>query len=381
MSGFADLYAHPPDHNDPIPASNRPAAIYGATLPFHILTWAAVAFRLYTRYRVVREPGWDDYLIIGGAIFNLMSLITFYICVHFGLGKHIFNIQPNHFITMFKLLYVQTASYYTCAGLVKLSLLCQYLRLFKKGALRYICIGLLVLTSLWSFLWFLQGWFPCFPVSGFWNRLSQPPPKCWGTSIADMKLSKAAFVGFAASNMTLDTIIFFIPVTLYLNPGIATKQAVALITLFLLGSIVLLMSILRLWTAVRNDRGGASTMDFTWWYPLTMIMAALEIDFAIICASIPIFWPVIVASLPQIFVTQEVRVTHHERLPDGAHMEYELGRTYSVKSNGGDSQENLTKIEGHAKTDYTDQLVVDHVTGKIKSNTEVVGYQKKKKKR
>ena len=132
------------------------------------------------------------------------------------------------------------------------------------------------------------------------------------------------------------------------------------------------MSILRLWTAVRNSADNTSSFDFTWWYPLTMIVAAIEIDFAIICASIPIFWPVIVAALPQIFVTQEVLVTHHQRLPDSSNNDYELGRTYSVKSNGADSQENLTKLEGAKKTDYNDQFVVDHVTGKAKNNTQVI---------
>ena len=72
-------------------------------------------------------------------------------------------------------------------------------------------------------------------------------------------------------------------------------------------------------------------------------------------------------------------MTHHQRLPDNTNTDYELGRTYSSKSDGGDSQENLTKIERHAKTDYTDQLVMDHVTGKLESNTEVVSHKQKKK--
>lgn len=135
------------------------------------------------------------------------------------------------------------------------------------------------------------------------------------------------------------------------------------------------MSILRLWMALRR-KDDPAVLDFTWWYPGVMIFASLEVDFAIICASIPIFWPIIVDSLPQIFVTQEVRVTHHQRLPDSGNMEYELEM---MKNHGGDSQENLTKIEEHAKTDYNDQFVVDHVTGKIKNDIEIVGQKHKKK--
>ncbi|KAJ4351736.1 uncharacterized protein N0V89_007079 [Didymosphaeria variabile] len=300
-------------------------------------------------------------------------------CFHFGLGKHLYYVDPNDFVTLFKFLYVQNAAYYTCAGVVKLSLLCQYLRLFRKGIIRQICIVLIVLTGLWAFFWFFQGWFPCFPVSGFWNRAQIPPAKCWGTGFGNVENSLTAFVAFAATNMMLDTIIFIIPMMLYFGPGLGSRQVLAIISLFTLGSTVLLMSILRLWTTIRHNKYDASSLDFTWWYPLTMILASLEIDFAIICASIPIFWPLIATALPQIFVTQEVRVTHHRRLPDNNNAEYDMGRKYSIKSSGGDSQENLTELQEHPKTDYSDPLVVDHVTGKIKNNAEVVSQNQKKR--
>ena len=131
------------------------------------------------------------------------------------------------------------------------------------------------------------------------------------------------------------------------------------------------MSVLRLWTAVRHNRHDATSLDFTWWYPLTMIFSSLEIDFAITCASIPIFWPLITSALPQIFVTKEVRVTHHQRLPDH-NAAYEMKRTYSKKSVGGDSQENL-------QTDYSDPLIRDHVTGKLENNAEITSEKQKKR--
>ncbi|KAL5448894.1 hypothetical protein PMIN06_007000 [Paraphaeosphaeria minitans] len=381
-SAFAAIYDHPPDPNDPKPIYNEPETIYGATLPFHILTWVAIALRVYMRYRVVRAPGWDDLLITISGVFNLAALIAFYGGFHFGLGKHLYYVAPNDFVTLFKFLYIQHAAYYTCAGIIKLSLLCQYLRLFQKGIVRQICVILLGLTSLWAFFWFFQGWFPCFPISGFWDRTRIPPAKCWGTGFGNVEDSLAAFVAFAASNMTLDTIIFFIPMTLYFKPSTTgSKQVLALLMLFLLGSVVLLMSVLRLWTVVRHNKSAVTLLDFTWWYPLTMILASLEIDFAIICASIPIFWPLIANSLPQIFVTQEVRVTHHQRLPDSTNTDYELDRTSSIKSSGEDSQENLRKMHDQPKTDYNDPFIIEHVTGKLENNAQVVSENQKKRRK
>lgn len=367
---MVEMMKNPPDPNEPLPLSNRPATLYGATLPFHLLSWAAVLFRLHVRFRTVREPGWDDYLIMLCIIFNLGTLVGLYGAVENGLGHHMIYIESDDLLRLMKFLYAQLGAYNTCAGLVKVSLLCQYLRLFKKGIVRYVCIFMLVASCIWTVYWCIQGWFPCFPVSGFWDRLQQPPPKCWGTGFSTVEGALMAMYAFAASNMTLDVIIFAIPITIYVRPGLKRRDILALTALFLLGAVVVLMSIIRLWSAVDRKIGDPWSMDYTYWYPTTLIIASIEIDFAIICASIPIFWPVIVAALPQIFVTQEVHVTHHDRIDD-----FEMARPNSLKSYN--SQEGLTRQTG-LKTNYSDPYTLDHVCGKV-ANAEVESVPKKKR--
>jgi len=82
-------------------------------------------------------------------------------------------------------------------------------------------------------------------------------------------------------------------------------------------------------------------LDFTWWYPQVLLFSCLEIDFAIMCASMPIFWPTMVASLSQIFVTKEVHVTHQRLDEDSWGDNYEMETQGSMKSKS--SQEGLTK--------------------------------------
>jgi hypothetical protein len=130
------------------------------------------------------------------------------------------------------------------------------------------------------------------------------------------------------------------------------------------------MAIIRLWVLTTHRGGDIQRLDFTWWFPLLMIISAIEVDFAIITASIPIFWPVIVSSLPQIFVTHEVHITRHERLPDQPNGgDFEMDRPNSLKSNN--SQEGLTWKQANSKTDYNDSFVLDHVTGKAQENGRV----------
>lgn len=62
---------------------HSPKNLQGAITPQRTLTcnqvlsWAAVVFRLHTRFRVVREPRWDDYIVFVAAVFNLAAMASF----------------------------------------------------------------------------------------------------------------------------------------------------------------------------------------------------------------------------------------------------------------------------------------------------------------
>lgn len=78
-----------------------------------------------------------------------------------------------------------------------------------------------------------------------------------------------------------------------------------------------------------------------------IILSCIEIDLAIICASMPIFWPIIEKSFAAIFVSYEVNVTE-ERIHGEYGLAYELEhsksrREGSLRSTSGTSVEGLTK--------------------------------------
>jgi hypothetical protein len=76
---------------------------------------------------------------------------------------------------------------------------------------------------------------------------------------------------------------------------------------------VVFTSIWRLYSIVDNRAATHPYIDFTWWTPISIILSCLEIDLAIMCASMPIFWPVIEESFAAIFVTREVQITEQRR--------------------------------------------------------------------
>lgn len=58
-------------------------------------------------------------------------------------------------------------------------------------------------------------------------------------------------------------------------------------------------------------------MDPTWYGPKSIVLAAIEVNLATVCASVPVFWPMITQGLGKIFVTQEVHVVHQHRRLSG----------------------------------------------------------------
>ena len=76
-------------------------------------------------------------------------------------------------------------------------------------------------------------------------------------------------------------------------------------------------------------------LDPTWYGVKSIVLAAIEVVLASICASVPVFWPMITQSLNKIFVTQEVHVVHqHRRLSgeDGERDDFELRVSESGES-------------------------------------------------
>lgn len=96
----------------------------------------------------------------------------------------------------------------------------------------------------------------------------------------------------------------------------------------------------RLATVVEHKATTYPTFDPSWYSPISIILSAAEVDIASICASIPVFWPVLTDSIGDIFVTKEVQIIHEERGD-----EFELHCSLS-RSGGTFDEENMKYGDG-----------------------------------
>ncbi|KAF2441746.1 hypothetical protein P171DRAFT_456729 [Karstenula rhodostoma CBS 690.94] len=307
------MLLHPPDPNEKLPVANRPETIWGATMTFLILTWLAVILRFWVRLRVMREPGWDDALVLVAILLNTAVTVCVLVSLQYGFGQHFLYNSASQRIGYIKMFYFENAFYITNTAVIKLSLLTQYLRIFKAGTMHWICKALIVIIGAWGFTYGFMAWFPCFPPQAYYNGAKYPNATCYGYGFVNAKDFIGLFESHTALNMAFDVTVFVTPVILFTKPNLRLKNILAMLGIFVFGAVVIFTSIWRLYSIVNNRAATYPYLDFTWWTPISTILSCVEIDLAIMCASMPIFWPVLQESIAAIFVTHEVQVTEQRR--------------------------------------------------------------------
>ncbi|CCF43330.1 hypothetical protein CH063_13063 [Colletotrichum higginsianum] len=96
-----------------------------------------------------------------------------------------------------------------------------------------------------------------------------------------------------------------------------------------MGVLVNILGIFRLIGIFHSRAGTYPTLDPSWYGCVPIVLAAVEVNLATICASLPVFWPTLQKNLGQIFITKEVEITSEIRrfstLEDGDPAAAELG--------------------------------------------------------
>lgn len=168
------------------------------------------------------------------------------------------------------------------------------------------------------------------------------------------KVLFGAFVSHASSNMFFDLLVWILPIPFFKTLSLHGKQKKGVIALISVGIVVTILSAVRLFCLTINRAGTYPVFDPSWYAPPIFIFSSLEVETAILCASIPIFWPIFKGlSRNKIFVTHEVEVRTERR---NTHIEErELG--YPSSSEGSSSTTELARHESEEQRYYKDSYV------------------------
>ena len=138
-----------------------------------------------------------------------------------------YMLRPPVFITPIKLVYAFGALYFTTAGIIKISVLLMYRRIFP---VRLITIGGSILggmTIVWVFAGILVAIFQCRPVSKGWD--SAEPGHC-------IELN-GVLIGNGAVNFIIDIFILALPTRLIWQLQASIWRRISVLCMFLTGSL------------------------------------------------------------------------------------------------------------------------------------------------
>lgn len=262
---------HNPESRAPIPIAVCATMI--------CLTVPCIAIRLFTRLKISKSAGWDDWVALVGAMFTVgfsgYSIALFKLP---GNGPHIWNVPASVYLDpssryFLRMLFTQIL-YTISAAIIKLSLLLFYGRLFAMGFARYFIYGgAVALTTLYTLLLFL--------IVGYCAR---------NPSLLDTKGScyaKGGNVGWALTGVNIfsDFYILAIPLFILKNLKMSGKKKIAVGGIFLMGIFATVASILTLYFRIKATRG----TDVSWEIVPAATCTILELNLGVICSCLPSF--------------------------------------------------------------------------------------------
>lgn len=138
---------------------------------------------------------------------------------------HLKNIKPKNkmeesSLTKSKASYLSLGFFSLSAGLVKTTLLIQFLRLFKpKSGANKATWSLLVLVAMWMMGFGFISWFPCFPVAKAWHP--ELPGRCYGlgATVSNLPQFLVTILAHSTSNFAIDLSVLGLGAVMILQLG------------------------------------------------------------------------------------------------------------------------------------------------------------------
>ncbi|KAH7123112.1 hypothetical protein EDB81DRAFT_699967 [Dactylonectria macrodidyma] len=266
------------------------------------ITWAAALPALVLRAvarRMTKMAWWfDDYFCVSAFIFasgyNTILLIW---TIDWGLGQYVdqslSQAQKDNLLLHSRLLmYCSQFCYAFSIASSKFAILCLYWRLFKLSSIRIPIQMMFVICLIWIILRTFMVIFHCVPVRAYWDK-SIKNARC---EINDAQF----FFGTVLTHFVMDVIILILPIIelsrLYLPLG----QKLAVIGLFVIGSIVCLASVFVIIESVQYD---VNTTEMSHDVALNFMWGSVELNIAIVSACFPLLRPVFRRILPKSFLS------------------------------------------------------------------------------
>ncbi|KAF7591557.1 hypothetical protein BBP40_001437 [Aspergillus hancockii] len=243
----------------------------GQVVGWYVCTIAAcIVFsaRLVVRWQRFNKFYVDDYLVAGACLCLVGDLIIQHFMFNWGMTD-MGHATKQDMINMMKMIIPGSTLYVTSLWLIKAGMVCFYKRLADRTHYQRIYnIALTLLAATWLAIFF-NIIFKCFPVDRIWD-IDNPDRAC------SQKQTRINYWITILFNIFSDVIIIILPISQVLRLRMPFRQKLGVLSIFLLGILVVITSIIRAIFSWQNKQ------------MITCTVSMVETAIAIIASSLPV---------------------------------------------------------------------------------------------
>ncbi|KAG7294608.1 hypothetical protein NEMBOFW57_004684 [Staphylotrichum longicolle] len=168
--------AMPPDVLVSLPHDNAGPKLNAVFWTLSAISGLFVLARFCAKRLRRRAYWWDDWLLVASWIVNLAAVCIISYCISLGLGRHMWDVDPAHFVPLFQAFNVTATMSIVASIWSKTSFALTILRL-TDGWLRVVVWFLIGSTNVAMGVTALINWVRCTPVQKLWDYSVEG--SCW----------------------------------------------------------------------------------------------------------------------------------------------------------------------------------------------------------
>ncbi|KAJ5993048.1 hypothetical protein N7451_008772 [Penicillium sp. IBT 35674x] len=271
-------------------SDTRQPTIYGICALMLLLGNTSVPLRIWAQWKVHKQTFTEDYFLIAAVIFANIGTIATMVAASNGLGLHTWRVEAQDstfksLVGVFSSIWVTALFNGPSVFATKVALLLYYRRLFivHQTWLKLIWWINFIFTSMLCLGITLFYILQCRPINWYWERANPYSTEKHGTCVASVNLIGIPLILSTISELS----ILFLPIMTILGLNMDMKRRVGVAAVFSVGFIPFGCSLARVIVLMAGTELGG---DDTWSFVGFELLSAVELTFAIICASaVPIF--------------------------------------------------------------------------------------------
>ncbi|KAF5562965.1 integral membrane protein PTH11 [Fusarium phyllophilum] len=273
-----------------VPVRNKTPIFINVTIVLGVISGVATALRLWSKFFYTKtELGLDDLFIVLTLFIGMPSTaMNIHGTAGHGEGRDIWTLEFDDITKFGFYFWLLEVFYFAQVSLLKTSLLFFYLRIFPGNAQKLLW-GTIIFNSVFGVLFMFLAAFQCTPVSYFWLK--------WDGEHKGTCMNSTA-IGWANASISVAMDVWMLAVPLwYLRKlKLHWKKKVGVAAMFIVGTFVTVVSIIRLQFLVDLGSSRNPTYDQT----DISIWSTVEINVGIICASMPALRVILVRLFPSL---------------------------------------------------------------------------------